>query len=47
MRTLLTLEYSTIDKPYGLKWHAPGVGVIKEQAVTKSKEFSRLVAIKR
>jgi hypothetical protein len=30
-----------------LKWHARGVGVIKEQAVTKSKELSRLAAIKR
>ena len=46
-RTLLTLEYSTIDKQYELKWHARGVGVIKEQAVTKSKELSRLAAIKR
>ena len=34
-RTLLTLEYSTIDKQYELKWHARGVGVIKEQAITK------------
>lgn len=46
-RTLLTLEYSTIDKQYELKWHARGVGVIKEQAVTKSKERSALVAVKR
>jgi hypothetical protein len=46
-RTLLTLEYSTIDKQYELKWHGRGVGVIKEQAVTKSKELSKLVAIKR
>jgi hypothetical protein len=46
-RTLLTLEYSTIDKQYELKWHGRGVGVIKEQAVTKSKELSQLVAIKR
>ena len=46
-RTLLTLEYSTIDKQYELKWHARGIGVIKEQAVTKSKELSRLVAIRR
>ena len=45
--TLLTLEYSTIDKQYELKWHGRGVGVIKEQAVTKSKELSRLVALKR
>jgi hypothetical protein len=46
-RTLLTLEYSNIDKQYELKWQARGIGVIKEQAVTKSKELSRLVAIKR
>jgi hypothetical protein len=46
-RTLLTLEYSTIDKQYELKWHARGVGVIKEQADTKSRELSRLVAIRR
>ena len=46
-RTLLTLEYSTIDKQYELKWHSHGVGVIKEQAVTKSKELSKLVTIKR
>jgi hypothetical protein len=46
-RTLLTLEYSSIDKQYELKWYARGVGVIKAQAVTKSKELSRLVAIKR
>jgi len=46
-RTLLTLEYSTIDRQYELKWHARGVGVIKEQAVTKSRELSRLVAIRR
>jgi hypothetical protein len=46
-RTLLTLEYSTIDKQYELKFHARGIGVIKEQAVTKSKELSRLVALKR
>jgi len=46
-RTLLTLEYSTIDKQYEVKWHARGVGVIKEQAITRSRELSRLVAIKR
>jgi hypothetical protein len=46
-RTLLTLEYSTIDKQYELKWHGRGVGVIKEQAVTQSQELSRLVALKR
>ena len=46
-RTLLTLEYSTIDRQYELKWHARGIGVVKEQAVTKSRELSRLVAIRR
>jgi hypothetical protein len=46
-RTLLTLEYSSIDKQYELKWHARGVGVIKEQAVTMSKELSQLVAVRR
>ena len=46
-RTLLTLEYSTIDKQNELKWHGRGVGVIEEQAVTTSKELSKLVAIKR
>jgi hypothetical protein len=46
-RTLLTLEYSSIDHQYELKWHARGVGVIQEQAVTKSKELSKLVAVKR
>jgi hypothetical protein len=46
-RTLLTLEYSTIDQQYELKWHARGIGVIQEQAVTESKELSKLVAVKR
>jgi hypothetical protein len=40
-RTALTLEYSTIDKQYELKWRARGAGVIREQAVTKSQELSR------
>ena len=46
-RTLLTLEYSSIDHQYELKWYARGVGVIKEKALTESKELSELVAIKR
>jgi hypothetical protein len=46
-RTLLTLEYSSIDHQYEAKWHARGVGVIKEQALTMSKELSKLVATKR
>jgi hypothetical protein len=46
-RTLLTLEYSTIDKQYELKWHGRGVGVVQEDALTKSKEHSELVAVRR
>jgi hypothetical protein len=46
-RTLLTLEYSSIDHQYELKFHGRGVGVIMEQALTQSKELSKLVAIKR
>jgi hypothetical protein len=46
-RTLLTLEYSSIDRQYELKWHARGIGVVKEQAVTKSEELSQLVAVTR
>ena len=45
-RTLLTLEYSTIDKQYELKWYARGVGVIQEDAITKSKEHSELVSVR-
>ena len=46
-RTLLTREYSTIDKHFEKKWYARGIGVIQEQAVTESKELSKLVAVKR
>ena len=46
-RTLLTLEYSSIDRQYELKWHARGIGVIKEQAVTTSEELRQLVAVTR
>jgi hypothetical protein len=46
-RTLLTREYSTIDKQYEKKWYARGVGVIQEDAITKSKEHSELVGIRR
>jgi hypothetical protein len=46
-QTLLTREYSTIDKQYEKKWYARGVGVIQEDAITKSKEHSEIVAVKR
>jgi hypothetical protein len=46
-QTLLTREYSSIDRQYEKKWYARGVGVIKEKALTQSKELSELVAIKR
>jgi len=46
-RTLLTREYSSIDHQFENKWYARGVGVIKEKALTESKELSELVAIKR
>ena len=45
--TLLTREYSTIDKQYEKKWYARGVGVIQEDAITKSKEHSEIVGIRR
>ena len=44
-QTLLTREYSTIDKQFELKWYARGVGVIQEDAITKSKEHSELVSV--
>lgn len=46
-KTLAIREYSDIDKQYERKYYARGVGVIVENAVTKSKEHSELVAIKR
>jgi hypothetical protein len=46
-RTLVTREYSTIDKQYEKKWYARGIGVIQEDALTQSKEHSELVAVKR
>jgi hypothetical protein len=45
-QTLLTREYSTIDKQFELKWYARGVGVIQEDAITKSKEHSELVSVR-
>jgi hypothetical protein len=44
-RTLLTREYSTIDRQFEKKWYARGIGVIQEDAVTKSKEHSVLVSV--
>jgi hypothetical protein len=46
-QTLLTREYSTIDKQYEKKWYARGVGVVQEDALTESKEHSELVAVRR
>ena len=43
--TLLTREFSTIDRQYEKKWYARGIGVIQEDAVTKSKEHSVLVSV--
>jgi hypothetical protein len=45
-QTLLTREYSTIDKQFELKWYARGIGVIQEDAITKSKEHSELVSVR-
>jgi hypothetical protein len=43
-RTLLTREFSTIDRQYEKKWYARGIGVIQADATTKSKEHSELVS---
>ena len=43
--TLLTREFSTIDRQYEKKWYARGIGVIQEDAVTKSREHSELVSV--
>jgi hypothetical protein len=45
-QTLLTREYSDIDKQYEKKWYARGIGVVQEDALTESKEHSELVAVK-
>jgi hypothetical protein len=44
-RTLLTREYSTLDKQYEKKWYARGIGVIQELAVPKTGEHSELVSV--
>ena len=44
-RTLLTREFSTIDRQFEKKWYARGIGVIQEDAITKSKEHSELVSV--
>jgi hypothetical protein len=46
-RTLATREYSSIDHQFEAKYYVRGVGVIKEQALTASKELSELVRITR
>jgi hypothetical protein len=45
-QTLLTREYSSIDKQYEKKWYARGVGVVQEDALTRSNEHSELVAVR-
>jgi hypothetical protein len=45
-QTLLTREYSSIDKQYEKKWYARGIGLVQEDAVTQSKEHSELVSVK-
>jgi hypothetical protein len=44
-RTLLTREFGTLDRQFEKKWYARGIGVIQEDAVTKSKEHSELVSV--
>jgi hypothetical protein len=44
-RTLLTREFSTIDRQYEKKWYARGIGVVRADAITKSKEHSELVSV--
>ena len=46
-QALVTREYSSIDHQFERKLYARGVGVIKEQALTVSKERSELVAVRR
>jgi hypothetical protein len=45
--TLATREYSSIDNQFETKYYARGVGMIKEQGLTGSKERSELVRITR
>ena len=44
-RTLLTREFSNIDKQYEKKWYARGIGMVQEDAITKSKEHHELVSV--
>lgn len=44
-RTLLTREFSTIDRQYEKKWYARGIGVIQADAITKSREHSELISV--
>ena len=46
-RTLVTREYSSIDHQFEKKYYARRVGVIRERALTKSRERSDLVAVER
>jgi hypothetical protein len=44
-RTLLTREYSALDRQFEKKWYARGIGVVQVDAVTKSREHSELVSV--
>jgi len=44
-RTLLTREFSNIDKQYEKKWYARGIGMVQEDAITESKEHHELVSV--
>jgi hypothetical protein len=44
-RTLLTREYSALDRQYEKKWYARGVGVIEGASVPKGGEHSELVSV--
>ena len=46
-RTLVTREYSSLDRQAERKYYARGVGMIKEEALTASKERSQLVGVER
>ena len=46
-QTLATREYSSLDHQFERKYYARGAGVIKEQALTASKERSELVGVSR
>jgi hypothetical protein len=44
-RTLLTREYSSLDRQYEKKWYARGIGVVEEASVPSGGEHSELVSV--